>query len=184
MDMGARTELGSFASFVAVWMAMMAAMMLPGAAPAVMRRVRASGRVRALPLFVGQYLALWTLVGIAVYAVDRPHGTFAAGAVAIAAGLYELTPVKRTFRRRCVPQRSGFEFGLCCVGSSIGLMALLVALGVMSITWMSVVAVLVLVQKLLPSKPPIDVPVALAIIGLGVLIVLAPSSVPGVTPPM
>jgi predicted metal-binding membrane protein len=185
MDMGLGTELGSFAFFVALWVSMMAAMMLPGAAPAVSRRARASGRVRAVPLFVVSYLAVWTLVGVAVYAVYRPHGSFAAGAVAIAAGVYEFTPPKHHFRRRCRESvRSGFEFGLNCVGSSIGLMLMLVALGVMSVTWMSVIAVLVLAQKLLPPSAAIDVPLALAIVGLGILIVIAPSSVPGLTPPM
>src|SRR5438105_6203112 len=95
MDMGVATQLGSFAFFVTVWVSMMAAMMLPGAAPAVSRRARASGRVLAVPLFVGSYLAVWTLVGIAVYALYRPHGTLAAGAVTIAAGVYELTPLKQ-----------------------------------------------------------------------------------------
>jgi predicted metal-binding membrane protein len=185
MDMGAATELGSFAFFVALWVSMMAAMMLPGATPAVLRRAHASSRVRAVPLFVGSYLAVWTLVGVVVYALYRPHGSFAAGAVAIAAGIYEFTPLKRHCRRRCRESvRSGFQFGRYCVGSSIGLMLMLVALGVMSVTWMSVIAVLVLAQKLLPSKAVIDVPLALAIIGLGILVVLAPSSVPGLTPPM
>jgi predicted metal-binding membrane protein len=185
MDMGVGTELGSFAFFVALWVTMMAAMMLPGAAPAVLRRAHASGRVRAVPLFVVSYLSVWTLVGVAVYAVYRPHGSFAAGAVAIAAGVYEFTPFKQHFRRHCRESvRSGFEFGLYCVGSSIGLMLMLVALGVMSITWMSVIAVLIVAQKLLPPKPAIDVPLALAVIGLGILIVLAPTSVPGLTPPM
>jgi predicted metal-binding membrane protein len=185
MDMGVATGLGSFAFFVVLWVSMMAAMMLPGAVPAVLRRARASGRVRAVPLFVGSYLAVWTLVGVAVYAVYRPHGSFAAGALAIAAGVYELTPLKQDCRRRCRESvGSGFEFGLYCVGSSIGLMLLLVAVGVMSVTWMSVIAVLVLAQKLLPAKAAIDVPLALAIVGLGVLIVVAPSSVPGLTPPM
>jgi len=185
MDMGVATRLGSFAFFVALWVSMMAAMMLPGAAPAVLRRAHASGRVRAGPLFVGSYLAVWTLVGVAVYALYRPHGSFVAGAVAIAAGVYEFTPLKRHFRRRCRESvRSGFEFGLCCVGPSIGLMLTLVALGVMSVTWMIVIAVLVLAQKLLPAKAAIDLPLALAIVGLGILIVIAPSSVPGLTPPM
>jgi predicted metal-binding membrane protein len=185
MDMGVATRLGSFVFFVALWVSMMAAMMLPGAAPAVVRRAHASGRVRAVPLFVGSYLAVWTLVGVAVYALYRPHGSFAAGAVVIAAGVYELTPLKQRFRRRCREiVRSGFEFGLCCVGSSIGLMLMLVALGVMSLTWMSVIAVLVLAQKLLPARAAIDVPLALAIVGLGLLIVFAPSSVPGLVPPM
>jgi predicted metal-binding membrane protein len=185
MDMGAATELGSFTFFVPLWVTMMAAMMLPGAAPAVLRRAHASGRVRAVPLFVGSYLAVWTLVGVAVYALYRPHGTFAAGAVAIAGGLYEFTPLKRSFRRHCRESvRSGFEFGLSCVGSSIGLMLMLAALGVMSITWMSVIAVLILTQKLLPLRAAIDVPVGVAIVGLGILILVAPSSVPGLTPPM
>jgi predicted metal-binding membrane protein len=185
MDMGVATRLGSFAFFVALWVWMMAAMMLPGAAPAVLRRAQASGRVRAVPLFVGSYLGVWTLVGLAVYAVYRPHGSSVAGAVAIAAGVYELTPLKRRFRRRCRESvGSGFEFGLCCVGSSIGLMLLLVALSVMSVTWMVVIAVVALAQKILPPKAAIDVPLGLAIVGLGILIVIAPSSVPGLLPPM
>jgi predicted metal-binding membrane protein len=185
MDMGVATQLGSLASFVALWVPMMAAMMLPGAATAVLRRAHASGRVRAVPLFVGSYLAVWTLVGVAVYALYRPHGSLAAGAVAIAAGVYEFTPLKQHFRRRCRESVcSGFEFVVYCVGSSIGLMLMLVALGVMSITWMSVIAVLVLAQKLLPAKAAIDVPLAVAIVGLGILIVIAPSAVPGLIPPM
>lgn len=185
MDMGVATGLGSFAFFVALWVSMMAAMMLPGAVPAVLRRAQASGRVRAVLLFVGSYLAVWALVGVAVYALYRPHGTLAAGAVAIAAGIYELTPLKQRFRQRChESMRSGFEFGLYCVGSSIGLMLMLVALGIMSIPWMSVIAVIVFAQKLLPAKVAIDVPLALAIVGLGILIVIAPSSIPGLMPPM
>jgi predicted metal-binding membrane protein len=185
MDMGVATRLGSFAFFVALWVSMMAAMMLPGAVPAVSRTARAGGRVRAVPLFVGSYLAVWTVVGVAVYALYRPHGSFVAGAVAIAAGVYELTPLKQHFRRRCRESvRSGFEFGLYCVGSSIGLMLMLPAVGVMNATWMTVIAVLALGQKLLPAKAAVDVPLALAILGLGPLIVIAPSSVPGLTPSM
>jgi predicted metal-binding membrane protein len=77
MDMGVATRLGSFAFFVALWMWMMAAMMLPGAAPAVSRHAQARGRMRAVPSFVGSYLAVWTLVGVAVYALYRPHGAAA-----------------------------------------------------------------------------------------------------------
>jgi predicted metal-binding membrane protein len=184
MGMGTATRLGSFAVFTAVWVAMMAAMMLPGAAPAVLRRAHAGG-VRAVPLFVGSYLAVWALAGVVVFAAYRPHGTLAAGAVVIAAAVYEVAPLKRHFRRRCREATgSGLKFGLCCVGSSAGLMAMLVALGVMSITWMAVVAVLVLAQKLLRAKAVIDVPLALAIAGLGVLIVTTPSLVPGLGGPM
>jgi predicted metal-binding membrane protein len=185
MDMGTATRLGSFAFFAGVWVAMMAAMMLPGAVPAVLRRARVGGRVGIVLPFVGSYLAVWALAGVVVFAVDRPHGTLAAGVVAVAAGVYEFTPLKEHFRRRCRDSAgSGFGFGLYCAGSSIGLMAMLVALGVMSITWMTVITVLACGQKLLPPKAAIDVPLALAIIGLGTWIVIAPASVPGLMPPM
>ena len=185
MDMGVATELGSFAFFVTLWAAMMAAMMLPGLAPAVRTRAYTTGTVRAVVPFVASYLVVWTLVGALIYVLYRPHGTWAAGLVVIAAGLYELTRLKQHCRRCCRARtRSGFEFGFYCVGSSIGLMLMLVALGVMSVTWMSVIAVLAVAQKLLPAKTAIDVPLALAIVGFGILIVVAPSSVPGLIPPM
>jgi predicted metal-binding membrane protein len=184
MDMGVATTLGSFTFFVVLWVSMMAAMMLPGAAPAVLRRAHATG-VRAVPLFVGSYLAVWTLVGVVVFALYRPHGSLAAGALVIAAGIYELTPLKQRFRKLCrASAGSGFEYGLCCVGSSIGLMLVLVAVSAMSVSWMSVIAVVVLAQKLLPAKAAVDLPVALAIVGLGILILVAPSSVPGLTQQM
>jgi predicted metal-binding membrane protein len=43
------------------------------------------------------------------FAVYHPHGTVAAGVVAVAAGVYELTPLKRHFRLRC---REGVRSGL------------------------------------------------------------------------
>jgi predicted metal-binding membrane protein len=167
MGMGTATRLGSFASFAAVWVAMMTAMMLPGAAPAVARAARA-GCMRAVPLFAGSYLAVWALAGAVVFAAYRPHGTAAAGAVVIAAGAYEFTPLKRHFRRRCRQTAgSGLGFGLCCVGCSAGLMAMLVVLGVMSVGWMAVIAVLVTAHKLLPPRGARDVPLAVAIVHSG-----------------
>jgi predicted metal-binding membrane protein len=169
MDMGTATELGSLGFFVAAWVPMTAAMMLPGAVPAA---ARARGAL-AVPFFAGSYLVVWTAVGLAVYAVYRPHGAAVAGALTIAAGLYELTPLKGHCRRRCRESvRSGFEFGVWCVGSSIGLMVVLLALGAMSFTWMALVAVLVLAQKLLPPRAIVDVPVALAIVALGIVEVI------------
>jgi predicted metal-binding membrane protein len=182
MDMGVATELGSFTFFVGAWMAMMAAMMLPGAIPATLRVARTSGRVEAVPLFASSYLAVWTLVGLAAYAVYQPHGTSAAAALTVAAGLYELTPLKRACRRRCRERvRSGFDFGLYCVGSSIGLMVMLLALGAMSVTWSCIVATVVLAQRLLAPRALVDVPVALAILTLGIAVTVAPSAVPGLT---
>jgi predicted metal-binding membrane protein len=183
MNLGVATRLGSFAFFAGSWISMMAAMMLPGAIPAVVRRANASGRLLTAPVFAASYLAIWAVVGIAVYGLYRPHGTVAAGTVVMAAGVYELTPIKRHFRRQCHEHAgSGLVFGLECVGSSIGLMAVLVVLGVMSVTWMAVIAVVVVAQKLLPARAIVDVPLALAIVGLGVVILAAPAFVPGLVP--
>jgi predicted metal-binding membrane protein len=183
MDMGVATQPGAFGFFAAAWVTMMAAMMLPGAAPAVARHARITGKVRAAVVFTGAYLALWALAGLVAFVLDRPHGAVAAGVVVIAAGVYELTPVKRHFRRRCQQDAgSGLGFGLRCAGSSIGLMAMLVALDVMSLLWMAVITVLASAQKLLPAKAAIDIPLGLAIVGLGLVIVFAPSLIPGLMP--
>ena len=171
MDMGPATRLGSFWSFVAMWVVMMAAMMLPGTAPAVARRADTAG-ARAAARFTAGYLAVWVVAGAAVFALDRPHGTGVAGVMAAAGGVYELTPLKRRCRGQCVVSGrtgSGVAVGLCCTGSSVGLMAILLAVGVMNVGWMAVITVVVLAQKVLPAKPTVDVPLTLAIVGFAIL---------------
>lgn len=185
MDMGIATELGSFGFFIGLWLAMMAAMMLPGAVPAIAQRAREERRALGAPVFAAGYLAVWTVVGLVAYALYQPHGTSVAGALVVAAGVYELTPIKRACRRRCRENiRSGTAFGLFCLGSSVGLMFLLLALGPMSVVWMGIVALLVLAQKLFRPNAVVDVPLAFAIIAFGLMIILARSEVPGLTPAM
>jgi hypothetical protein len=48
---------------------------------------------------------------------------------------------------------------------------------------MAVIAVLASAQKLLPARAAIDIPLALALIGFGLVIVMAPSLIPGLMPP-
>ena len=185
MDLGVATSLGSFGFFAISWLLMMAAMMLPGLVPAISRPAREARRLRPAPLFALQYVAVWSVIGVLVYASYRPHGTMTAGLMVIVAGVYELTSIKRHFRRRCLETAgSGLVLGLSCVGSSIGLMAMFVGLGVMSTTWMAVVAIIVSAQKYLPARTLVDVPLALAMLGLGILILAAPSVVPGLIRPM
>jgi predicted metal-binding membrane protein len=172
MDMGVATELGSLWFFFAVWILMMAAMMLPGTVPALRRLVGSASNARVLR-FPASYLAVWTLIGFLVYAVYRPHGTTTAALITVAAGLYEVTPLKRVCRRRCRETvRSGFAFGAYCLGSSIGWMAMLLALGPMSVTWMAIVALIVSFQKLAPPAPVLDGLLALGMCGLGIALVL------------
>jgi predicted metal-binding membrane protein len=80
--------------------------------------------------------------------------------------------------------RSGFELGRYCVGSSIGLMLMLVAVAAMSVVWMAAIAAVVLVQKLLAPRAAIDVPLAVAIVAFGVMVLVAPASIPGLVPAM
>jgi predicted metal-binding membrane protein len=153
---------------------MMAAMMLPSAVPAIARRARERDGVLAAPLFAGSYLGTWALAALAMCLLYRPPSAVTAGALIVGAGLYELTPIKRECRRRCRERvRSGLRFGVYCLGSSIGLMLVLVAVDVMSIALMGAIAVVALAQKLLPPHPAVDVPLALAIVVLGVALAAA-----------
>src|SRR5215471_11660594 len=101
MDMGVATTLGSFPFFLSVWLPMMAAMMLPGVAPSALRVAGASRAGFGVVRHVGSYLAVWAVIGVIVFTLYRPHSTTSAGAIAVAAGLYELTPLKRRFRLMC-----------------------------------------------------------------------------------
>jgi predicted metal-binding membrane protein len=168
MDMGVATRLESFPFFLSVWLPMMAAMMLPGMAPSALR-VAAAGRTGVdVGRHVGSYVAVWAAVGAVVFILYRPHSTTSAGAIAVAAGLYELTPLKRRFRVMCQDRAgSGWELGLCCIGSTAGLMLVLLAFGAMSLTWMALATSAVLLQKLLPPKAVIDAPFAIAIVAIG-----------------
>jgi predicted metal-binding membrane protein len=152
------------------WVPMMAAMMLPSALPAIARRVRDRDGALAAPLFAGAYAGIWALVGLAGYALYRPPGDLAAGALIVAGGVYELSAVKLEYRRRCRERvRSGIRFGLACVGSSAGLMLILAGAGPMSAAWMGAIALVVLTQKLLPPHRLIDAPLAVALVALALI---------------
>ena len=152
-----------------LWVVMMAAMMLPGAVPAIVRRAHDGVGVFAAPLFAGSYLGVWALAALAMWLLYRPPGAAASGALLIGAGVYELTPFKRACRRRCRERvRSGAWFGALCFGSSIGLMLVLVAVNVMSVALMVAIAAVVLAQKLFAPRPTLDLTLALAIVVLGI----------------
>jgi predicted metal-binding membrane protein len=118
MDAGPGTELGSVGWFVGIWVTMMAAMMLPSLAPAVLAHARRrTGSVRpiaATAAFVAGYLGSWAAAGLLAYALfDAARslavgflawddaGRYVAGGVVFGAALYELTAAKQAFLRRC-----------------------------------------------------------------------------------
>lgn len=77
----------------------------------------------------------------------------------------------------------GLEHGAWCLGCCVGLMLVLVVLGVMSITWMAVVAAIIFAEKVLPGGQRLTVAVAVILMAMGLWIARAPDSVPGLTEP-
>jgi predicted metal-binding membrane protein len=210
MDAGPGTELGGLAWFVVVWATMMAAMMLPSAAPMVLAQVRV--RTGTTPAFLAGYLLTWAVAGIVGYAFVEgvrsldlgvlawgEAGRYAAGGAILAAAVYQLSPQKDHNLRRCRNPRAfvsehtrpgragalrmGIDHGLICVGSSWALMATLFALGVMSVGWMVLVTILVGLEKLLPWQTVATRGVAVLLAVLGIALAFAPQDVPGLTVP-
>jgi predicted metal-binding membrane protein len=116
--------------------------------------------------------------------------------VLILAAAYELTPIKRGFLAACrrppaeVPSRSrfgaiveGMSAGICCLGCSWALMAALFALGVMSLTWMALVAVLVAFEKLAPWPRAGIALTATVLIAIAFGVAELPRNVPGLVLP-
>jgi predicted metal-binding membrane protein len=202
MDAGPGTDLGGLGWYLGIWVTMTSAMMLPSAIPAAGYAARLARRNVTAP-FVAGYLAVWTVYGLAAYGVYRflssldsawlawdDRGPWIAGAVIVAAGIYELTPFKRRSLRRCrraghpeSPLRGGLAHGLDCVGCSGALMAVLFVLGVMNLFWMAVVAVAIFAEKVLPHGARLAAPLAAALVALGLWVAVAPASVPGLTQP-
>jgi predicted metal-binding membrane protein len=202
MDAGPGTDLGGLGWYLGIWITMTAAMMLPSEAPAALFLARLT---RGLPtlLFLAGYLAVWTAYGLVAYGVFRlvtsfdtgwlawnEGGPYVAGGVIAAAGIYELTPLKQICLRRCRSPhpdgpafRSGLVNGLYCGGCSGGLMAVLFALGVMSLVWMVVVAAVIFTEKVLPQGLRLSRVVAMALLTLGIWVAFSPSTVPGLTEP-
>jgi predicted metal-binding membrane protein len=220
MDGGPGTDLGSLGFYVGVWVVMMAAMMFPSIVPMVLAyariRTARAGRTHGLApahwaTFVGGYLVVWTLFGLLAYglfelvnslSIDALSwargGPYLAGAVIIAAAVYELTPAKDACLRRCRGPFAfltdawrdgsagalwmGAEHGLWCVGCCWALMAALFALGVMSDGWMVLIAGLIAAEKLLPGRAPSQA-IAVLLLLLGVAVAFVPEHVPLLTLP-
>ena len=77
----------------------------------------------------------------------------------------------------------GAKNGAWCVGCCWALMAALFALGVMSITWMAIVAGLIAIEKTLPWRRIATYTAAAVLLVLGVLILTSPHAIPWLTLP-
>jgi predicted metal-binding membrane protein len=203
MDEGPGTHLGGLGWYLGVWVTMTAAMMLPSATPAALVVARASRGLATVPFAAG-YLAVWAAYGLAAYGVYRLVTAFdtewlawdragpnVVGVTIVAAGVYELTPLKELLLGSCrridpaEPRalRAGLRNGVECVGCCFGLMAVLFAVGAMSIFWMALVAGVILAQKVLPFGMRLPRAVGAAFVALGIVVAVAPSTVPWLTEP-
>ena len=175
-------DMASMASFLWLWVAMSAAMMLPTVVPAasLAGSVGCSGAA-----FVGGYFAVWAATGIVAFEAERGlmsgGGRLAAGAI-VAAAVYQLSPLKDACLRRCRSPlglllrrgsfRAGLEHGVVCLGCCWALMLALLALGAGSLFWMGAVAAAILVEKVTSFGVRASAPVAAALLGAAVWIVL------------
>jgi predicted metal-binding membrane protein len=176
------------------------------------RMTKSRSRVSPLIFTLG-YLLTWAIAGAIAFAIafvggrimgdvlawDRAGRWFAAGTL-IAAAVYELTPLKDVCLGKCRSPlglllgswrdgwrgslRMGLRNGAWCVGCCWALMASFFALGIMSVVWMAVIAGLIAIEKTLPWRRVATYGTAGILILLGLLVVVAPTAVPGLTLPV
>jgi len=178
---------------IAMWWVMMIAMMAPSAAPAILlygrvhRHSVAQGQLdeKLAPTgaFAAGYLLVWLMFSLAAAALQgllAQTGLFSelmmssqsrwlSGGLLIAAGLYQLSPLKGLCLEHCRSPtqfissnwrpgalgatRLGLLHGAYCVGCCWALMALLFVGGVMNLVWIVALSIVVLVEKLTPVGP-------------------------------
>jgi predicted metal-binding membrane protein len=178
-----------FAFVFAMWAVMMIGMMTPSATPMILiyarvgRQAARQGKpLAASAYFAAGYLLIW--IGFAVaatsaqWALERAAlltpmmaaaSDMFSGAVLIAAGVYQWTPLKDACLRQCqspllfIQRHGGFRsdllgtlalgarHGAYCIGCCWVLMALLFVGGVMNVLWIAAIAILVLAEKVIPA---------------------------------
>jgi predicted metal-binding membrane protein len=215
MDEGLDLTMGLAAPlFLGMWVAMMVAMMFPAAAPMILLfdRVERGKREAArsyvpTAYFVGAYLAVWTAFGALAFAVavlvDRlaadagwETGQWArvGGLLLIAAGVYQLTPLKDVCLSKCRSPMAflltswrdgkvgaiqmGLLHGAYCLGCCWLLFVILLPLGIMNVAAMIVLALLIFGEKCLPAGHRLARVAALALIVFGAVVVAVPDALP------
>ncbi len=189
-----------------MWWVMMIAMMLPSATPMVLlfammnRKQREKGNSYVpTALFASAYLVVWAFFSIVAIAVQwcllatnllSPMlvsvSAFLGGGLLLAAGIYQLTPIKQACLKHCRSPlqfvlshwrhgrhgafRMGVEHGTYCVGCCWFLMGLLFFGGVMNLYWIGGLAVFVLLEKTIPAGHWIGYVVGIALIVWGIVV--------------
>lgn len=200
--------------FLAIWVAMMVAIMFPTAAPMVLTfaRVQAGKRRTEQPfvptwVFVGAYLLVWSALGILAYggavAAERlaerslwlmDHAARIGGGVLIAAGLYQLTPLKTICLAKCRSPlgfimtswregrggafRMGVEHGLYCAGCCWLLFVILFPLGMLNVAALALITALIFAEKSLPVGRQLSRVAGAALVAYGLLVLVTSDALP------
>jgi predicted metal-binding membrane protein len=200
-------EPAIWALMIAMWWIMMIAMMSPSAAPTVLlyarvhRHAFAQGQIQdklaPTGVFVAGYLLVWLGFSVAAAALHwllereafvsttmmSSQSRWLSGVVLIAAGLYQLSPLKNACLSHCRASttflsrhwrphavgalRLGALHGTFCVGCCWMLMALLFVGGVMNLVWIAALAILVVVEKVFPAGQWVGRAAGMALIAWG-----------------
>jgi predicted metal-binding membrane protein len=201
---------GDFLIMLTMWAAMMIGMMTPSVAPMLLiyARVARHAEARAQPFapvgwFASGYLLAWTLFSLLATSLQwlleraalmTPAMSIAddrlAGALLVAAGLYQWTPVKEACLGRCRspfqfiqahggfrPERRaslllGLKHGTYCIGCCWALMLLLFFGGVMNLLWIAALAAFVLAEKLVPQGRLLSRAAGAALIAAGAALIV------------
>jgi predicted metal-binding membrane protein len=193
-----------------MWAVMMVGMMLPSATPMILiyatatRKQQAEGKPFApVGLFASGYLIVWTAFSLVAaglqWALEQTAllspmmvsaSPYLGGGLLIAAGVYQLTPLKTACLKQC---RTPFTFvalhwrtgnwgtlvmgmhhGAFCVGCCGALMALLFVGGVMNLAWVAIIAGFVLLEKVLPTGQGMGRLTGVALMAWGVWLMVTP----------
>src|SRR3989454_3769401 len=166
MPMSGHTWLGAAASFLAMWVVMMVAMMLPSLV-ATLWRYRQAGLGWLTTLVGVAYFVVWTVFGMAVFPLGIALARavpIALGVVVLMAGFFQVTAWKAHHLACCreavrgpvsadagTAWRHGLRLGLHCAKCNVGLMAILLGLGVMDLRAMAVGTAAITVQRIAPA---------------------------------
>jgi predicted metal-binding membrane protein len=186
-----------------MWTAMMAAMMLPSAFPAIDRVAQRARRVAPALWFGAGYLLVWTALSLVATLLQREldartllsnamalRSRQSASIVLVAIGLYQFAPVKQACLTRCraltalVPRdgpvssesmlREGLRYGAYCAGCCALVMGVLLVVGVMNAAWIAALTVWALAEKTLPGGGDLARIAGLGLIGWGTMALAPP----------
>ncbi len=189
-----------------MWAVMMVAMMLPTASPMLLTYARiarsrdaGAAATRRVWSFAAGYIAAWIIFSLGATALQYglQHAGIVDGAlrttpiagaiILIAAGVYQLTPLKNACLRNCRSPLGffmtewrdgasgalamGLKHGVSCVGCCWMLMALLFVAGAMNLVWVAAITVFVLLEKVAPFGRVIAAAAGILLLASGIAVV-------------